>query len=154
MMHAKRKHGQRGVAAVEAAITLPLLLLLLLAIAEVGTMIMSYNEMTKSLRDAARYLAGQALLGTTGVIVITPGLADATRNLAVYGNRLGTGDPVVQGLTTGDIAIEDLDGVHVRVSAAYTYRPLLGSAAFPSLSGSGPISVAVPLRGSATMRAL
>lgn len=150
----KRRHTQRGVAAVEAAVTLPLLLFLMLAIAEVGTMIMQYNELTKSLRDAARYLAGEAILGSTGVIVITPGLDDATRKLAVYGNRLGSGAPIAKGLTTADVTVEDVDGLHVRVSVDYEYRPLLGSAALPSMGFGSAINVALPLRGSATMRAL
>ena len=42
---------------VEFAIALPLLLLLLLAVAEFGRMLSHYNSLLQANRDAARYLA-------------------------------------------------------------------------------------------------
>ena len=51
----------RGVAAVEMAVVLPLILLLLFVTAEIGRGFMQYNTLTKSVRDSARYL-GQTLL--------------------------------------------------------------------------------------------
>jgi Flp pilus assembly protein TadG len=84
------KQGQRGVAIVEFALILPLLLTLIIFVAEFGRAIMYYNTLTKSVRDAARYLSVQ-----------TPGtkLAEA-KNLIVYGNPSGSGAALVPGLTT------------------------------------------------------
>lgn len=147
------KREQQGTATVEAAITLPLLLFLLLAIAEGGNAIMQYNELTKAVRDAARYLAAEAALGSTGTIAITPGLASQTRNLAVYGNRAGAGEPIVQGLTPAHVTVEDVDGIHVRVSVSFDYRPILGFATLPTFGFGDPVPIVIPLQGSTTMRA-
>lgn len=80
---------QRGVALVEFALMLPFLLLLSMTAAEFGRAIWQYNVLTKSVRDAARYLTLQ-----------TPGThITQARNLAVYGNLGGTGTPLARGLT-------------------------------------------------------
>jgi len=54
------KNMQRGVAMIELAIVLPLLLAICFAITEFGRAIYTYNTIAKSARDAARYLSTQA----------------------------------------------------------------------------------------------
>ena len=68
---------QKGVAIVEFALILPFLLLLSFITIEFGRAIWQYNTLTKSVRDAARYLSIQ-----------TPGTQRSreARNLMVYGN--------------------------------------------------------------------
>ncbi len=68
----KPRQAQRGVAMVEFAITLPLLLLLLLAIGEFGRMFYHYNNLLQANRDAVRYLAGEAWNGNLGQVVTGP----------------------------------------------------------------------------------
>jgi Flp pilus assembly protein TadG len=87
------KKTQGGVALLEFALILPFLLLLSITAVEFGRALWQYNVLTKSVRDAARYLAMQ-----------TPEtkIAEA-RNLAVYGNRAGTGNPLAIGLTTAHV---------------------------------------------------
>jgi hypothetical protein len=80
-----------GVAIVELAIALPVLLPLLAAPVEMGRLLSQYDTLTKSVRNAARYLAANALQGTTGVVSITPQVQSATKNLLVGGNVNGTG---------------------------------------------------------------
>src|SRR5512133_4185192 len=83
----KRKQG--GVALVEFALILPFLLLLSIITFEFGRAIWQYNTLTKSVRDAARYLSLQ-----------TPGTKiTQARNLMVYGNLAGSGAPLALGLT-------------------------------------------------------
>jgi hypothetical protein len=84
------KTRQKGVAIVEFALILPFLLLLTFITTEFGRAIWEYNTLTKSVRDAARYLSIQ-----------TPGthVAEA-RNLMVYGNLAGSGTPLALGLST------------------------------------------------------
>lgn len=81
---------QRGAALVEFALILPLLLTLSILAAEFGRAVMYYNTLTKSVRDAARYLSVQ-----------TPGtkLAEA-KNLIVYGTPSAGSTALVPGLTT------------------------------------------------------
>lgn len=80
---------QKGVALVEFALVLPFLILLSIITVEFGRAVWEYNTLTKSVRDAARYLSIQ-----------TPGTKiTEARNLAVYGNPSGSGAPLAIGLT-------------------------------------------------------
>lgn len=149
------RRRQTGTAAVETALILPFLLLLMLAIAEIGQAALHYNELTKTTRDAARHLAAQALAGSTEVIEIDAELAQDTANIAVYGNTAGIGKPVVAGLSTADVDVIALDDVHVRVHIRFQYNPLLGLDDLPTFGLlKKPIEVAVPLHTSVVMRAL
>ena len=87
------KRKQEGVAAVEFALILPFLLLLSIITFEFGRAVWQYNTLTKSVRDAARYLSLQ-----------TPGTKiTQARNLMVYGNLGGTGYPLVRGLSESNV---------------------------------------------------
>lgn len=143
---------QRGVATVEFAITLPLLMLVLLATAEVGRALFQYNTLTKALRDSARYVSG-ARPGTTGVFNLTAEIRDAAQKLAVYGNAAGAGATLLPGLTPSDVTVVDSGGGYVTVSAVYDFTPMLG----PELETFGvvdPISLAIPMRAAVVMRVL
>lgn len=84
---------QKGVALVEFALILPLLLLLSMITTEFGRAMYQYNTLTKSVRDASRYLSLQ-----------TPGTRiTEARNLIVYGNTAGTGAPLALGLTNSHV---------------------------------------------------
>jgi Flp pilus assembly protein TadG len=149
---------QRGIAMVEFAIAVPVLLLLMLVAAEAGRWLYQYNTLHKAVRDGVRYLAQEAIAGTTGVIDITAAKRDATRNVVVYGNPGGTGNRVLQGLSTGQITVAAVDGVHVQVQVGagtpYNYDPIfdLGIPTFGF--GAGPINFDIDMTASATMRAL
>jgi len=88
------KRTQRGVAMIELAIVLPLLLAICFAITEFGRAIYTYDTLAKSARDAARYLTTQAAgKGWT-----------TARNLVAYGNPAGTGSPLVPGLDSSNMS--------------------------------------------------
>lgn len=154
-MNAMRLNNrQHGTVAVELAIVLPFLLFLMLAIAELGRAIVQYNELTKSTRDAARYLANSAIVGSTEVIDIAAELEKSTRWLLVYGKPVIGTKPILPGLQVSDVDIVVVDTVHVRVDVEYDYVPLLGSVSMP-MFGNGPaFDIAIPLRASVAMRAL
>lgn len=112
----------------EFALILPLLLILTFVTTEYSRALFQYNILTKSVRDAARYLS-----------VYNPG--DATKfpiakNLVVYGNPAGTGSPLVIGLTTTLVpnpvwqtagTAPVINTVTIRVTG-YVFRPLFASA--------------------------
>jgi Flp pilus assembly protein TadG len=99
-MTMKNHFQQRGVAAVEFAILLPLLLLIVFGITEFGRALYYYNTIVKATRDAARYYAAQQ----PGM----PPLKEAEiKNLAVYGNTAGTGSPLAPNLATGMVTLCD-----------------------------------------------
>jgi Flp pilus assembly protein TadG len=138
---------------VEFAIALPLLVLMLLATAELGRMLSQYNTLVKSVRDAARYAAAKASAGTTRVVSITPAIRDATTNLAVTGNVNGTGAPLLPGLSASNITINDAGSGYVNISASYTYAPMLGKS-LSTFGYKGNILLAIPLKTTVVMRAL
>ena len=119
---------QSGVALVEFALILPLLLILTFVTTEYSRALFQYNILTKSVRDAARYLS-----------VYNPG--DTTKfpiakNLVVYGNPSGTGVPLAIGLTTSLVpnpvwqtagTAPVINTVTIRVTG-YIFQPLFASA--------------------------
>lgn len=155
---AREKYGKRrqqGVAMVEFAIVLPLLLLLLLGIAELGRLLFQYNSLLQASRDAGRFVAGKAWNRTLGKIDLTgdPQLVLKTQYVAVYGIPAEQpGSEVVPGLSTGDVTVSAVGEEHVEVSITYTFIPLFGSG-IPALIGS-EIRLDVPLVATTVMRAL
>jgi Flp pilus assembly protein TadG len=101
-MTLRSRLAQRGAVAVEAALVLIPLLILLLGVAEGGRLFFEYNAIVKATRDATRYLSTVA----AGVENNDPSYARA-RCLAVYGNTECAGSPLVTGLTTGLVEICD-----------------------------------------------
>lgn len=84
---------QCGTALIELALILPVLLVMTFIVTEFGRAIYQYDTLTKSVRDAARYLSFQ-----------TPGThTTEAGNLVVYGNIAGAGTPLALGLTTANV---------------------------------------------------
>jgi Flp pilus assembly protein TadG len=147
------RSAQRGVAAAEFIITLPLLLLVLVATVELGRGLFQYNALTKALRDGARYAASYAANGNTGVVAITPQLRTETQRVVVYGNRVGSGNAVLPGLAPGNVTVSNAGGGQVQVSAAYAFTPLLGGQ-LPTFGIMAPINVTFTMNAAVVMRAL
>ncbi|MFQ5544386.1 MAG: TadE/TadG family type IV pilus assembly protein [Acidiferrobacterales bacterium] len=150
-----RKTGlqQRGVAAVEFAIVLPVLLLLMFGTAELGRAFFQYNTLTKAVRDGARYVSRNALDGSLGIVNLTAQVDTETRNLVVYGVAGGGASSLLPGFTPADVSVVDAGANNVTVSATYAYTPMVG-ATLPTFGlGSGP-SLAFTLQATVTMRAL
>ncbi len=151
-----RHKRQQGMAIVEITLVLPLLLLLLLAVSEVGRILYQYNTLTQAQRDGARYLAMEAIKGSTGVIELdyaTGENADLTRNLIVYGNTAGTGVPLLEGLSTTDITLSVVNPTHIRVDVVYNFTPIW-DITLPTFGYGAAIDLSFPLRSSIVMRAL
>lgn len=128
---------QSGLASVELAIVTPFLLVMLLVASEFSRAFYEYNTLTKSVRDAARFVAEGAVNASTGNFELNN--VAAAKNIAVYGNVAGTGTPVLKDFTPGQVTIaqQDTGGgatvqEHVQVTASYPFQPLS-----PTLSGMG-----------------
>lgn len=126
MMNRKK---QRGVAIVEFALVVPLLLILTFITTEFGRAVYQYNTLAKSVRDAARYLSIQ-----------TPGTHQTeAANLIVYGKTMatpGTDRPLAVGLELSHVAAPvwapagstpTINTVTVGVTN-YTFTPLVVNA--------------------------
>ena len=145
--------NQRGAAMVETVIVAPLMLFLVLLTAEVTNAFVDHNTLSKATRNGARYLAANAALGTTGIVVLRPEVLTAARNLVVYGNVAGSGNAVLDGLTTANVQILDLGGNNVQLTASYAYSGLLGGT-LPSFGYGSDTGLAMNLQATVSMRAL
>lgn len=94
----KKTDRQKGVAAIEFAILLPLLLFIVFGITEFGRAMYAYNTIVKGTRDAARYAMTQQPGGGADAV---------TKCLAVYGNTDCSGDPLTPGLTINAVSVCD-----------------------------------------------
>lgn len=121
------KTKQNGTALIELALILPFLLILTFITTEFGRAMYQYNTITKSVRDAVRYLSMQ-----------TPGThTTEAKNLVVYGNLTGAGNPLALGLATSMVTptwqatgtLPVINTVTVAVSG-YSFHSL-----FPSVFG-------------------
>ena len=142
---------QRGIALVETAICLPLLLFAMLVAGEVTNAFLQHNTLTKAVRDGARYAAGIAL--TAGVVSLDANDISDTKNLVVYGNSAGTGTPVLPNLTVAAVTVTGVDTQFVDVHATYAYTGILGSV-LPSFGFGTDLSLNFNLAASVRMRAL
>jgi hypothetical protein len=149
------KAKQQGLAVVEFAIVLPVIVLIALAVTELGRGLYQYNTLTKAVRDGARYLSDVAVV-PPGIVDISPFVSN-TQNLVVYGDVDGGSTPVLPGLSTGDVSVNAIavtlpgGGIttnHIQVSATHTFVPL-----FPALSSLG-YSMVPTMTASTIQRAL
>lgn len=142
-----------GLAAVELTVVLPVFLLLLLGVGELGRALYQYNALTKAVRDGAIYAGQHAISDSTGVIDLTGTLVSATKNLVVYGSPAAGTTPLLDGLTVGNITVTTTDATHVQVSASYTYSPIF--TAIPGFGlGKGDIAPPGTMIATVTARAL
>lgn len=145
---------QRGLATVEMAIALPVLLLLLLATAEFGRLISQYDTLNNAVRNGARYAASVSANGSTGFVVLTSTIQTDVANLVATGNVNGTGPPLLPGLTPSDVSVSATGNqLYVQVSVTYTYEPMTG-ATLQTFGTGYAIPLAVPLTAVCVMRAL
>lgn len=107
-MKGRAPRRQRGVAAVEAAIVLTVLVFLVFGITEIGRAMYQYDALTKSARAASRFLATRDSADANVQLV--------TRCLAVYGVPTACNDsggvpsglvPVVPGLRTRNVVVSE-----------------------------------------------
>ncbi|GAO69973.1 MULTISPECIES: TadE/TadG family type IV pilus assembly protein [Comamonas] len=95
-----RKHRlQYGVALIELALSIPLMIMLSMIVIEFGRALYEYNTVTKSVRDAVRYLTVQLPPAPTSC-------PSAATKLVRYGsiNPLPADKPLVPGLANAAIS--------------------------------------------------
>jgi Flp pilus assembly protein TadG len=144
---------------VESAVVLPLIIFMMLAVAEVGRAIAQYNMLTKSVQDAARYLAGGET-DPTGKLVLKAEDVTVAKNLVVYGTPdKRPGSELLKGLSTSKVTVgapfqDSGTGVwYVTVQAEYAFEALF--APFPTFGLGGGDGITLgPYVAMATMPGL
>jgi Flp pilus assembly protein TadG len=138
----------RGLQLVEAAIVVPIFVILFAATAEFGRYFYEYTTLAKAARDGVRYLS------TAPVEAVEDG---NTKNLVVYGNTGGTGTPILPGLTTSQVTITREGPVPVTPEIVsiqidgYMHQPIFNLGALTKIVG---LNLNIPVKPSVTMRYL
>ena len=92
--HTRSRNGQRGASLVEFAIAATVFLTVTFAVLEFGRALWVYNALADAARKGARY----AVLHDATAI-------DDVKRMVVYGNTAGTGNPVVDNLSTTNVEV-------------------------------------------------
>lgn len=144
---------QRGIALVETAICLPVLLFLMLAAGEITNAFLDHNTLTKAARDGARYAAGEVINHSVKVFDLNPQLVAETKSLVVYGDTSGSGTPLLPDLGIDDVTVSDMGGDILEVRVAYAYTGITG-AVLPAFGFGSAKSLVLNLEASVRMRGL
>jgi TadE-like protein len=142
------RKDEQGVQIAELAIVMPIFLLLFGATAEFGRYFYEYSTLAKASRVGARYLSTAALRADEEL---------AAKNIIVYGNTNGTGDPILTGLDRNNISINYAGGhpaVPERVTVQvinYQHVPIVDLGALIRIPS---LSMAIDVKPSVTMRRL
>ncbi|MCE5992772.1 pilus assembly protein [Pseudomonas sp. KCA11] len=150
----KRAQRQQGVAIVEFTITLPLLLLTLLAFGEFGRMLYQYNSLLQGSRDAARFVASQAWNSTLGKVEVSADLECMTKKVAVYGAPSAPPCSLTGMPANITVQVAKVAGTsdHVQVTISSVFSPLVANG-IPAFIG-GSTALNFPLVATTVMRAL
>ena len=144
----------RGLAAVEFVITAPFVLLLLFGGAEMGRAFVHYQTLSYAVRDAARFVSEHSINGTTGVVNISAATLTQARNLAVFGNITGTGNPRLPNYQAGQVQITNAGGDNLQVTATYPYQSMLSRLPKFGFQGGGSVPLTFNMQIAVTMRAI
>ncbi len=116
--------NQQGLAAVEFAIVLPIMLFLMLATAEFGRVFYHYNTLTKAVQTGARY-ASKPLLKTSELTNMDAAFVQRIQNYVAYGNENGGGSAVLDGFTASSANVTISSSAAdktITIEASYNYN--------------------------------
>lgn len=147
---------QAGLASVEFAAVLPIMLVLMLSTAELGRALHNYNTLSKTVRNGARY-ASENILNGVGNATLSQSLAIEVKNIVVSGTTISGYAPLLDGLSGDNVTVEILQAgsngePHVRVVAHWRFIPIVGS--IPTLENENRLIKGFDLQSAVTMRAL
>lgn len=142
------RRNERGVQLVEAAIVVPIFLILFGATAEFGRYFYEYTTLAKASQAGARYLSSN---------LVDPLEDSKAKNLVVYGNTAGTGTPILPGLATSQVVITKSgpiplipETVTIQI-VGYQHQSIFNLGALTNTTG---LSLNVDVKPSVTMRYL
>ncbi len=115
-------HKQQGASILEFIIVIPILLMFIVLVSEVGILFYTVNALNKSTQDAARFLSQDSASYNTR-------LATA-ENLLRYGSPNATGQPLLpEGNNTSKLVfISSTAANHVTISVTYQHNLIMGTA--------------------------
>lgn len=143
---------QEGSAAVEFALMVPVFLFMMVATAEIGRALYEYNTLTKSVRDAAQYLARECMQPVGHIDLAACGKTEQAKALVVYGNPAGTGAKLIEGLDVDGVEVAEVGTppLHVHVEAKYRFVakfPIQFIDTGKRIDSPGELTAAITMRG-------
>ena len=148
----KRYQFQLGLAAIEFALILPVLLILAFATIDFGRLLFQYDILTKSTRDATKYIARTVKPAANALQVdldAYTAIENQARNLALCGTIAScNNNPLVSGLSASNVfltypAPDPITGIRYVQIQVNNYSTTFLTSALGSLvtKNLGPISV-------------
>ncbi|MFN1550504.1 TadE/TadG family type IV pilus assembly protein [Vibrio natriegens] len=143
------KKKQTGLAALEFTICLPVLLMLVVLLIDVGRAFIQYTEINKALQNGVRY----AVVDTYGTLDFSSiAEPEKIKNVVVYGSPIATGTPVLRYIEPGDVDVVEKvtdEGIkEVVVSTKYDYKPIFSRLPFTDSSLAFEIGASTKMRTS------
>lgn len=145
------RRDEQGVQLLELAIVLPIMMMMFASLAEFGRYFYEYSTAAKGARLGARYLASKSATSNA------KDWEAIAKNIVVFGNAAGDGDPILPGMSTANVDVEYSGGTAgvpelVKVSIInYQHESLFDLGA---LLNSPSLSLNVDVKPSVTMRYL
>lgn len=141
---------QKGLAAIEFALAMPAMMIILAGVLEVGNIFMQYNSLTRVVQAGARFAVTESF-GTAGVkCTDIKGKLTSIQNVVVYGKATGGSDAALDSFTVSDVSVncDETDSDRVAtVTADYDYTPKLApSIPFTQTSFSFTLSASSVMR--------
>lgn len=143
---------ENGVAMVEFAVILPLILIIFLGVAELGRALLFQHRLTTAVESGARYAArasgGVDESDCTTIAAVWTGVEDATKQLVTFGALAGGTDEIVPGLNEDDVVVSveerSATGVPdpiciVSVVVSVQYQGIFGAQLIPILDIEQPM---------------
>ena len=135
---------QKGIATIELAIILPLMVFLWIGTIEAGMAFSRYNNLTKAVRDGARHISLNALNGA-GVITCLDSscaAADQAIKLIAYNHTSLTTDSILPDSDKIDVVFTVVGGNNIRTTATYTHNLISGGLVNSFFGTSFPLTLA------------
>lgn len=139
----KRLRREDGSVLVEALIVVPVFTIFAVGVLEFGNVLWQRNQLQVGVRDAARYWS-RCSPDAIGSWLGGPCSVATARNIFVYGNPAGTGNPRVPGWETTSVLTfsptslpsipTDSDIIEVNGSAPYDGSPAFGVLGIPNIT--------------------
>ena len=154
------KRNNKGLAAVETTLILPLFFLFFALTAEFGKLYYDYLTLTKLQRSATRYLSANLPEGVNQVPNLTGGDAPLyvaqAKNLILYGSTYAGTQIILEGLTTDDIQVIALEDNHIQINTNYQTTPVFGDllASLANIFVTGNEGLSLTLKSSSVMRVM
>ena len=138
---------QKGLAAVEFIIALPVLLMLAVLVIDVGQAMIQYTQVNKALQNGARY----AVVDTYGTLDFGDIADEANiKNVVVYGTPLttDTSEPLLDHLQLADVVVipPASGSKEVTLLASFTYVPFFSELPFSDVSLAFTFDAATKMR--------